>query len=270
MPQKLARTNQSVEKTLQIIEIMANNREPMRLQDIALKVSLPASTVLRMVYTLMNAGYVNQDSISQRYSLSLKFAQIGYLVSSQTDIRTLARPLLIALSQHCHEASCLAVDENMEVVYIDVVEGPDSLLRIMQRIGKRAPMHCTGVGKLMLQEYSATQLDKYIAVKGLPATTPNTLVTKESLVKELEKIGQQGFAIDDEECELGARCLAAPVRDYSGKIIAGISVSGPISRMTPQKITHYIPIIMQTAQDISALLAYSGPSEKQIITTSPL
>ena len=258
MTAKLSKLNQSVEKVLQIIEIMAHERQPMRLQDVAAGCGMPASTVLRMLNRLLVYGYVNQDPHSLRYSLSLKFAQIGSRVCEQVSLRDIAHPLLAELSRECREASCLAIEEDMEVVYTDVVDGPDSMLKIMQRIGKRAPMHSTGIGKLLLLNYSEEQLDEYIAAKGLPALTPNTLVTKQALAAKLEEIRGQGYALDDEECELGARCVAAPVRDYTGRIVAGISISGPISRMTMEHIREVAPVVTGTAAQISKALAYDA------------
>lgn len=195
--------------------------------------------------------------ISWRYSLSLKFAQVGNIVSSRFSLSKIAHPLLSELSQRCQESCCLAVEENMELVYTDVVDGPDNMLRIMQRIGKKAPLHSTGIGKLLLLNYSNKQLNELIATKGLSALTPNTLVTREALVERLDLIRQQGYALDDEECELGARCVAAPVRDYTGKVVAGISISGPVSRLTKERIHVIIPVVKETADKISKLLSYS-------------
>ena len=256
MQKKLAKTNQSVEKTLQIIEIMAESREPLRLQDIALKVEMPASTVLRLVNTLVSCGYANQDSITLRYSLSLKFMLIGGLVSSQTSIRDLAHPYLFELSKKCKESVCLAIEQDMEVVYLDVIDGPDGILKITQRIGKVAPLHSTAVGKIMMLNLDPKQLNQLIALKGLQVLTPNTITHKEALIKELEKIKVQGYALDDEECELGARCISAGIKDYTGKYIAGISVSGPTTRMSMEYIDIIKYIVMDTAKTISGLLAF--------------
>lgn len=254
--EKLAKINQSVEKVFQIIETMAEGREPLRLQDISLKVEMPASTTLRLINTLINCGYAKQDPVTLRYSLSLKFMHIGSLVSSQTSIRDVAHPYLIELSRKCKESVCLAIEQNMEVVYIDVIDGPDGMLRITQRIGKIAPMHSTGVGKLLLLNYDSKELNNFIAMKGLEALTPNTVTSKEELLKELEKIKLQGYALDDEECELGARCISAAIKDYTGKAVAGISVSGPITRMTMEYIDTIKNTVMETARKISELLAY--------------
>ena len=143
----------------------------------------------------------------------------------------------------------------MELIYTDVVDGPDNMLRIMQRIGKRAPLHSTGIGKLLLLNYNNKQLNELITTKGLTALTPNTLVTREALVEKLEQIRAQGYALDDEECELGARCVAAPIQDYTGKVVAGISISGPVSRLTKEYIQVIIPVVRETAARISKLLA---------------
>lgn len=257
MKEKLAKKNQSVEKVFQIIEIMAENKGPMRLQDISQKIGLPTSTALRYLNTLLLYNYVMQDADTLKYSLTLKFAQIGSLVSSQISIRDVARPYLIELSEKCQESTCLAIEENMEVIYIDVVDGPDNMLRTMQRIGKRALLHSTGVGKLLLQNYDAGKIDMMIAEKGLPSITKKTITTKEALLEELNKVKLQGYALDDEECEMGARCIAAPIRDYTGKIIAAISVSGPTIRMTHEKINIIKEYIKETAGKISKIMAYN-------------
>jgi len=256
MPKKLAKINQSVEKIFQIIEIMAENREPLRLQDIAMKVDMPASTVLRLVNTLVSCGYASQDPITLKYSLSLKFMLIGGLVSSQINIRDIAHPYLLELSKKCKESVCLAIEQDMEVVYLDVIDGPDGILKITQRIGKVAPLHSTAVGKIMMLNYDSKQLNQVIALKGLTALTPNTITSKEELIKELEKINAQGYALDDEECELGARCISVGIKDYSGKYIAGISVSGPTTRMSMEYINIIKNIVIDTAKTISELLAY--------------
>ncbi len=258
MPDKLTKTNQSVEKVFQIIEIMAQSREPLRLQDISLKVEMPTSTTLRLINTLVTCGYANQNPDTLRYSLSLKFMHIGSLVSSQLTIRDMPIPNLVEQSKECKESVCIAIEQDMEAIYLDVVDGPDGMLRITQRIGKRAPIHSTGVGKLMLLNYDSKQLDYMINTKGLPALTPNTITTKEDLLDELEKIRTQGYALDNEECELGARCISAGIKDYTGNIVAAISVSGPITRMSMDYIELIKNTVMGTAKRISELLAYSN------------
>lgn len=248
--------NQSVERTFQIIEVMAKERNNMRLLDIAQKVQLPTSTVIRYLATLMSYNYVRQDPETLRYSLSLKFCQIAYMISSQFSIRTIARPYLIKLSNICRESTCLAQEEDMRVLYIDTVDGPDNMLKTFQRIGKNAPLHCTGVGKLLLLNYDDEKLDSLIEKYGLPSVTPNTITNKKDLIEELCKVRNNNYAIDDEECEIGARCVAAPIRDYTNKVIAAVSVSGPTNRMTMKRIDEIKEYITDFADQISNTLEY--------------
>ena len=241
MNAKLSKVNQSIEKTIQIVEVMARGKGPMRLQDVAKKCGMPASTVMRMLNTLQVYGYVNQDPCTQHYSLSLRFARLGCLVSEQTNMRDVARPFLAELAQRCQETVCLWCD---------------GILMVSQRVGARAPLHATGAGKLLLLNYSNQKLNEYIAVKGLRALTPHTLVTREALVNSLETIRSRGYALEDEERELGARCVAAPVRDYSGRIVGGISVSGPTTRMSRARLEALAPLVMDMAAELSRRLAY--------------
>ncbi len=256
MTQKLSKANQSVEKTLQIIEVLAYEKEPLRLAELAKRVNMPASTVLRMVNTLLEHGYAYQDALTLRYGLTLRFTQIGHLISGQFSIRDIVHPHLLELSKLSGESSCLAIEEEMEVIYIDVVDGTDGMLKIMQRIGKRAPLHSTGVGKLMLTQYSREMLQQLVQQRGLSCLTPHTLTSIEDLTYELANIKNQGYAVDDEECELGARCVAAPIYNYENKIVAAISVSGPISRMTRKRVLELAPIVMGFADKISSAMAY--------------
>jgi len=258
MQEKKAISNHSVEKTFAIIEVMAQNRGVMRLQDIAASCGIPSSTALRLLNTLVRLGYVFQNKNDSQYRLSLKFSFISETILSQLDLHSLIHPHLIQLSHLCKESTCLAIDRDMTVVYVDVVTGPDNMIKTMQYIGKYAPMHCTGVGKLMLTNYDNEQLDEYIRQKGLHAYTHHTICTKEQLMTELSLINKNGYAIDDEECELGARCIAAPIRNYTNKVIACISVSGPTTRMNMKQLDYIKPIIVDIAMQISVSMAYKA------------
>jgi len=255
MSPKLSQPNQSVEKTLAIIELMST-RGKMRLQDIAALAEIPVSTALRLVNTLLQHNYVIQDSETLRYSLSMKFAHIGSLIVAQTDLHRIARPMLVELSERCEESCCIGIEEDRQVVYIDVVDGPDGMLKITQRIGKRAPMHCSGIGKVLLLNRTPAQLTEFVADCGLQVFTEKTIATREALTEELQRIATQGYALDDEECELGVKCVAAPVRDYTGKVIAGISASGPVHRMSGAHFETIKKALQDTAARISKEMGY--------------
>jgi len=249
------KTNQSVEKVFQIIEIMASSPGPMRLTDIAEAAKIPQSTALRLLKTLMEHGYARRERDTLQYALSMKFSRVGSQIASQISLPKLARPYLSELSTLCRESVCLAVETEMEVVYIDVIDGPDGMLQILQRIGKRASMHCTGIGKLLLLNYDNDTLNDYFQKKGLPRCTPHTICSEDAMRQELSRVAAQGYAIDNEECELGARCIAAGIRDFNGKNIAGISVSGPSFRMTEERISQIRPIVLEKAKELSSLFS---------------
>ena len=256
MKEKLSKKNQSVEKVFQIIEIMTKSKGPMRLNDISLESKIPASTVLRLLNTMLNYNYINQNSETLKYSLSMKFCQIGNLIHSQISIRDIVKPYLAELSVKCQESTCLAIEEDMTVLYIDTMEGPDKMLRTMQRIGKRAPLHSTGVGKLLLLNYSSEELNTFVGKKGLAELTSNTITTMSELIKELQKVRSLGYAFDNEECEVGARCLAVPIRDYTGRVVASMSVSGPVNSFTLEKADSIKDTMLKLSNAASKTMGY--------------
>lgn len=256
MPAKSVKKNLSIGKLFGIIEAMANNEGPMKLHEIASAVNQPPTTTLRFLATMMDYGYAFLNEETMQYCLTHKFCQIGDLVLNQFKIRDTARPYLEKLSAVFKESTSLAIEQNMEVVYIDVVEGPDHLLQTLQRIGKIAPMHCTGVGKCLLSQYETKKINEYFSNRKMQKITKKTIIDKESLVREIEKVKNQGYAIDDEECEIGVRCIAAPIRNYSGKVIAAISTSGPVHRMSKAKIEQMQHQLKDVSEQISNMLGF--------------
>lgn len=252
--EKRTQGNQSVDKAFQIIELLADTAEPMRLMDIAKRLEINSSTVIRFLTTLQKSGYIAQNAENSRYYLTYKFCEIANKINAGNSIRDLAAPYMRKLSKIFSESICLAVEEDMKVIYIYVVEGSDMMLRSMQRIGNNAPMHCTGIGKLFLTGYTERQIDLLIESRGLKRFTPNTITSKLKLMAEIENIRLAGFAFDDEECEIGARCVASPVRDHTGKIVAGISVTGPANRLTDgfirEKLSHLTDLTAEISDQL--------------------
>lgn len=250
--------NQSAEKMLVMLEYLAGQREPIRLLDISKELGLNVSTALRFLTALINKGYVTQEEGTSRYYLTYKICALANRVSVHMDIRSTVKPYMEQLSQLFGESVCLAIEENRKVVYIEVVEGSGQMLRTMQRIGNVAPLHCTGIGKLLLLNYSDTELDQLIDIEGLERCTQFTLTSKAQLTEELTKIRKQGVAYDNEECELGARCVAGPVYDSSGKVIAGVSVTGPTNHLTDEFIAARLGDFERTMAEISFKMGYKA------------
>lgn len=254
--QKLTKNNLSGEKLLAILEQMARIGEPVRVQDLSEKMKMNASTLLRFLTTLVKCGYAAQDPESAKYYLTLKLCNLASSVTANISVRDIAHHYLVQLAKEFNESVCLSIEQNGMVVYIDSVQGPDSMLRTMNRIGSVAPMHCTGVGKLLLLDYSTNQLDELIEKKGLPTFTANTIGSKRQLQVELELVRRLGYSYDNEECEIGAKCIAAPIYDYTGKIVAGISITGPRIRMTNEHVEAHLPALISAAREISTQLGW--------------
>lgn len=254
--EKLSHKNLSAVKALDIIEVLANQAEPIRLQDIAAQLQMNSSTVLRYLVSLETCGYVRQDPETLKYRLSLKICAIANKVSENSRLQDIARPFLKEIAIQFNESVCLALEQDLAIVYISVFLLPNQTLRSIQRVGNRAPMHCTGTGKLMLLNHDEVFLDQLIAGRGLPGFTPNTLTDRQRLLDELAAVRRQGYALDREECEIGSNCLAAPVYDYTGKIIAAISVTGPTARLTAARMQENLPYLLEQTRKLSAILGY--------------
>lgn len=249
--------NQSAEKALHILEYLAEQKEAARLMDIAQAMNMNNSTTLRFLTTLLSAGYVDQEKDTSRYYLTYKLAALGQKVNENKQLPRIISPYLKEISETLQESVCLAIEQNSQVVYIDVCEGPKQIVKAMQRIGNIAPLHCTGIGKLFLLNYSESELDNFIVSHGLDKYTIHTLTTREALCHELTKTRRRGYATDNEECEIGARCIAFPIYDYSEKIIAGISVTGPSVRITDAFADKWAPYMQQMTRQISARFGFS-------------
>ena len=250
------KTNQSSEKLLKMIEYLAGQREPKRLLDISREMGINSSTALRFLTALVENGYAAQDVESSRYYLTCKICGLANQVLQNTDIRTIARPYMMEISSMFGETVCLAVEKDMKVVYIDVIESPNSIIRSMQRIGNIAPMHCTGIGKLLLLNYTEKDIDRLIFKEGLTRFTEHTPASKWELMELLKQVKREGVAYDNEECEIGARCGAAPVYDPSQRGAAGSSVPGPVSRLTDELIEPRLEKFKEITMEISQKLGY--------------
>ncbi len=257
MTDKTFKKNQSVEKVLDIIEIMAKHGEPIRLNDLSEKLGMAAATVYRFLNTLLNKEYVRKDEESSKYYLTLKLKYMTDLIHEQFNISKIVYPYLKSLAGKTGETSSLVIMENNMAVYLDKCEGSDKMVKSFQRIGYRAPLYCTGVGKVFLSELPNHEVERILDEEGpLEKLTENTITDINELKKELERIGEQGYSYDNEECEIGARCIAAPIRDFSCKVVAAISVSGPSIRMTEDTLESIKKELLGASFEISKILGF--------------
>ena len=249
---------QSLERALNILEVMAEEGAPISVTELAEKVNLKISTVHRLLTTLCYRGYVEQGPEDNKYKLGLKLLEIGNSVLNLSDIRTICRPFLEELVEKCNETANLAVLDGTEVVYIDQVESKNLIIvRMFAQVGNRGPVHCTASGKVPLAFYPEDKIDEIIEQIELVKFTNETIADREHLKKELQRIRKEGYALDWGEREEHVRCIAAPIFNYEGKVLASISISGPSTRITTYYMQNeLVDIIRSTALSISKKMGY--------------
>lgn len=246
---------QSLERALRIIEILAHSEKPLGVTEIGKLIGVHKSTAYRLVYTLRQFGYVDQDEETEKYYLGLKPLELSSIINERLDIKRVIRPYLEELSDKTGETIHLAVREEDDVVYIDKIESKHAV-RMYSRIGARAPLYCTALGKCLLAFGPESVIKKWVSKESLPQKTENTIKTGEELARELEEVRRQGYALDREEFEQGVRCIGVPILNKSGRAIAAISISIPAFRVTEEKINEIISLLLKVKSEISEKLKY--------------
>ena len=249
----------SLNDALNILEVVAYDARPFGISEISRMTGYPKSKVHRVFSTLARRGYVRKDSNTGRYQLTLRFLEIGGVAVNQLEIKQVARPYLEKLRDLSGEAAHLAVMDEEGVFYIDKIESAQSI-RMYSYIGGRAPIHCTAVGKVLLAHQPAEKIQR-VFLRERKQYTSHTILDKAKLAEEFKKIRRHGFALDNEELEIGLFCVAAPIRNYSGSVIAAVSISGPGVRLTRSKIKELIPLVIKTGAELSADLGYGVPEK---------
>ena len=225
--------NSNIDKTLNILEVVAQNAKGLSLADIVKAVDLPKTTAFRILEILSTREYLSWDKDNERYSIGIKAVEIGISGLIGQDIVDVSIPYLQELSMTVGETSFLAVYNSGDVVYLYKAEGTGSIQTIA-RLGSRRPAYCTALGKVILANLPIEETDR-VFEKKLGKFTEKTVVDRIKLYEEFAKIRTSGYAIDDEGIEYGLYCLAVPIANYTGNVIAAISVSGPIKRLNANR-----------------------------------
>ncbi len=247
---------QSIERAFSIMETLSKSPDGLPLISISEAAGLHKSTVHRILASLSSLGYVERAGATGNYKLSLKMFEVSSRIVNGLDIYSAAKPCLDELSRLTDEAVHLVVRDGDEIIYVYKVDFSSGGVRMSSRIGLRAPMYCTAVGKCILAHLPESELCDIWERSKIIALTENTIITMDELKKELADIRNSGHAFDNEENERGVKCIAAPVFDYSGSIAGAFSVSIPTSRINDRKIEEFIPHIHSTMDKISRDMGY--------------
>ena len=244
-----------VTKVLHILETLHEAPSGLQLKDVAQLTGINKSTAYRFLAHLEHDGYVFRDA-SGAYAIGVRLARLASGTSYQTTLRKLSRPILQQLWRVTGETVNLAVLDGREVLYLDVMESSHTF-RLVSQVGMRRPVYCTALGKVMLAYIPEEEQQYFFDGMAFERFTPHTIRGAVQLRKEFTLIRQRGYSLDNEEAYLGSRCIGAPIFEASGKIAAALSVSGPTTRVTREKVPAMAAAAKNAAMTISRTLGYA-------------
>lgn len=257
----------ALERALNILALFSVGTPELSLSDIAEQTGVAKSTTFRLISVLTDYGFLERIPDTERYRIGIRAFEIGSIYIQSTSIESEARPFLAKLAADCQQTANLGVLNDGQVVHIAVVP-PDRAIRYYATVGDRVDSHCTGLGKALISEFTDAQLADLVERHPLVSQTRRTITSLEILRAHLNEVREQGYALDDEESIIGLRCVAAPVRNDKGEIVAAISVSGPSAEFGESALAHHIDAVVLAARGISARLGYGVLADQPERTTS--
>ena len=248
---------ESLIRGLQVLSLFNRETPSFSLTEIKNAAALNKTTAFRIISTLESAGYLERNPDTKRYQPGLKVLRLGFTAISSLEFRQVARPYLRQLSQDVNETVSLSVLDEMEVIYVDRVRR-QQIVGVVLGIGSRIPAQCGSMGKAMLAHLSPDELERRLGQPMAPCTS-KSMLDKEILEVELAQVRNQGYALNDEELEIGLRAVAAPIWDHTNHVIAAVNVTGSVRTISIQRIVDELaPKVMDTASQISHALGYGG------------
>jgi len=247
----------AVERALNILEAAAQRRDGLTNSEFSRKLGIPKSSASYILHALERRGYLRRDAETARYRLGLKILSLGGDAQGNLDIADIALPFMRALVEKIRLTAHLAVLDQGEAVYVEKVEAP-GFFKVNTWVGRRMFLHSTSVGKCLMAWLPKQEIETLVKQQGLKKRTPETITNITKLLAELDHVKHVGYAMDDEENSLGARCLGAPVFDAAGNVTAAIGASGTLTQMDEASMPRMIEALKETARRVSRQLLHSG------------
>ncbi len=252
-----AATSNAVDRALSILELVVQRSDGLTNSEISRKLSIPKSSASYILRTLEQRGFVRRDKTTHRYRIGLKAASLAHGMMEFVDLRQAASPVLHQLVERTRLTAHLAILDHGRAVYIDRAENP-GFLRINTWVGRDLDVHTTAVGKILMAPKPEGEIRRVLSQEGMAAATPRTLTTPEAYLEELETVRSQGYAEDNEENNLGVRCIAAPIYGSLGEVQAAIGLTGASSQVTDDNVFQLARAVIKAALLISRQLGYGG------------
>src|SRR5438445_11899435 len=257
MPVSDASPAVAVERALNILEAAAHRRDGLTNSEISRKLAIPKSSASYILRTLERRDYLRREPETGRYRLGLKILSLGGYAQANLDIADVALPFMRTLVERIHLTVHLAVLDQGEAVYIEKVEAP-GFFRVNTWVGRRMFLHSTSVGKCLLAWLPKQEVETLVKQQGLKKRTPKTITTMTKLLADLDHVKQSGYAVDDEENSLGARCLGTPIFDATGNAAAALGASGTLTQVDEPSMPRIVEALKDTARRISRQLQRTG------------
>ena len=246
---------QSIERAFAIAEEVARNREGIGLAELSKRVGLHNSTTFHLVKTMVQLGYVSQLADSRKYRIGRRMFTLAAGAMDEIELVSVATPILEKLTGATGEYSHFAIRSGEQIVVVAKTAGT-GIFQMVDRTGAVRPAHATALGKVLLAALSPSQLERYLATCELHKFTAKTISEKDALLREIEEVRRKGLAFDDGEFDPEARCVAVPVRDFTGRVAGAIGMSGPMWRLSLQALQEKSKSVREAAMELSSELGF--------------
>ncbi len=263
---KPSSTHVSLDRALLMLDALSQRRDGLTVSDLARAVGCHKSTSLRLLQTLERWSYVSRNAATARYQLGLQVLTLAHAKQAELTVQQVAEPAVRRLAELTGETISVGMLDGPEIVYIHRLKAAPSA-QLNTPVGARAPAHCTSLGKILLADHTPDEVRRLVGEGPFPAFTPRTITRLEDLQADLERARQWQYAVNDEEHRPGQVCIATPIRDYTGMVIAGISVLLPAIQATSETRESVVSYLQNASEEISTALGFQPRRRKRQHTT---
>jgi len=247
---------QSVTNALNLLEQFKGDRDELGVTELSKRLNLHKNKIFRLLATLEAKGYIEQNKATENYRLGVKSLELGQSFIKQLGLVRQAKPFLQQIVNQCNETAYIGTIRQSSVVYLDVEEA-NQTVKVADQVGWRLPIHCTAMGKAQIAYVSEEELEKLGVLENMGKFTENTIIDRAEFIRHLKEVAKRGYAIDNEEYNADVKCVGVPVRDYTGRVVGGISVCGPSFRMPDEFLKKkIIPVVKAAGEKASKRLGF--------------
>lgn len=246
----------SVYRALDILEAFLDYGPEVNLTELAYRLNMNKTTVHRLLSTMENRGYIQRSSGSKKYCLGSHVFKLGSYFQARLDVRRMALPFLIALSEQTREAAFLCIREGDDALCIERVEAEQEVNIFSLRVGGKQPLHCGAAPRCLLAGMDLAKIQEYAERTNLPSFTKYSISGINQLITDVFQTIQQGYVFAREDVTIGVAAIGSPIRDYSGKVVAAVSIAGLVGRFTDENLESIVHVVMKSAQQISIQMGF--------------